>query len=384
MAEGQKKILVYAQEAGGGNIAAIVAQDLLSSGRYNIDITAHLQGANPFKERGIPYRLLEDFGFSVPLEEQDAASLLQELQTDYLFGAFGNIKLDKSNGSIFKAAKRLNIKSMSMLDCWKGWDRFNNGRQRFAYAPDVLIVIDEYSKKRMIDEGFPEQKILIGGHPVLDEIREFFNDGKTNDRRTDLRQKYGIRQDEYLVVFASQMINYRSGRDDRRESYYSINTQKGRVIDRLLSALQKTPMISEKSFVLMLRLHPKEDLPEGILSNYSRVRLITDKNIPRLDLYEIADCVIGYDTMMLVEAANAGCPAVSVQFPEIDYIPERNLIELAGMVIYTAHNEIEFSEIFKNNLAYERQPSVQLSNKISVDRQKKNSYLEILFNEFSS
>jgi predicted glycosyltransferase len=143
-------------------------------------------------------------------------------------------------------------------------------------------------------------------------------------------------------------------------------------------------MISEKSFVLMLRLHPKEDLPEGILSNYSRVRLITDKNIPRLDLYEIADCVIGYDTMMLVEAANAGCPAVSVQFPEIDYIPERNLIELAGMVIYTAHNEIEFSEIFKNNLAYERQPSVQLSNKISVDRQKKNSYLEILFNEFSS
>jgi hypothetical protein len=88
--------------------------------------------------------------------------------------------------------------------------------------------------------------------------------------------------------------------------------------------------------------------------------------------------------MMLVEAANAGCPAVSVQFPEIDYIPERNLIELAGMVIYTAHNEIEFSEIFKNNLAYERQPSVQLSNKISVDRQKKNSYLEILFNEFSS
>lgn len=366
--------MVYAQEAGGGNIAAIVAQDLLSSGRYKLDIIAHLQGADPFKERGIPYRLLEDFGFSVPLEEQDAASLLRELQADYLFGAFGNIKLDKSNGSIFKAAKRLNMKSISMLDCWKGWDRFHNGRQRFAYAPDVLIVIDEHSKKRMVDEGFPEQRILIGGHPVLDEIREFFFDGKANDRRTDLRQKYGIRQDEYLVVFASQMINHRSGRDDRRESYYSIDTQKGKIIDRLLSALQKTQMISRKSFVLMLRLHPKEDLPDSILSNYSRVRLITDKNIPRLNLYEIADCVIGYDTMMLAEAANAGCPAVSVQFPEID-ISERNLVELSGGTIYTAHNETELSGILKNN---EKRASSQFPAK----EQKKNSYLEILLNEF--
>jgi hypothetical protein len=382
MAEGQKKILVYAQEAGGGNIAAIVAQALLSSGRYKLDIIAHLQGANPFKERGIPYRLLEDFGFSLPLEEQDAVGLLKELQANYLFGAFGNIKLDKSNGSIFKAAKRLNIKSISMLDCWKGWDRFHNGRQRFAYAPDILIVIDEHSKKKMIDEGFPEQRILIGGHPALDEIREFFVGGKANDRRTAPRQKYGIRQDEYLVVFASQMINHMSGRDDRRESYYSIDTQKGKVIDRLLSALQKTPMISGKSFVLMLRLHSKEDLPDSILSNYSRVRLITDKNIPRLNLYEIADCVIGYDTMMLAEAANAGCLVVSVQFPEIEYIPEKNLVELAGRAIYTAHNEIEFSEIFKNNLAYEGQPSAPLSDKISTERQKKNSYLEILFNEF--
>ena len=168
----RKKIVVYTQEIGGGNIVALVVQDLLALNLYKLEVVIHRHAEESFKGNEIPYRLLKDFGYDLPLSEIDAMDMLKSFNADYLFGAIGNVTLDRSNGNLFVAARKMNVKSLAAFDCWQGWDRFHDGKRRFVYVPDILVVIDEYSKKRMTKEGLDESTSLGSLHTSILHSRQ--------------------------------------------------------------------------------------------------------------------------------------------------------------------------------------------------------------------
>ena len=379
----RKKIVVYAQEIGGGNIVALVVQDLLALNLYKLEVVIHRHAEESFKGMKIPYRFLNDFGYDLPLSEIDAMDMLKSFNADYLFGAIGNVTLDKSNGNLFAAARKMNIKSLAAFDCWQGWDRFHDGKIRFVYAPDILVVIDEYSRKRMTNEGLDQNRIAVGGHPVLDKTRESFAEDITETEKSTLRERYGIGGQDCLVVLASQMINYKVEQKTRRIPFYAIETPEGKIIDRVLRALEDiNKKLDDKSAVLMLRLHAKEDIAEGLFCKKSTVRVVVDRSISRFDLYRMADCIIGYDTMMLAEAVNAGCMVISLQFHGINHTFERNLVELAGGEIFTAENENDLIRILLDNQFYRKQQKKADTFSPYDTTKKKPSYTDILCREF--
>ena len=361
----KQKIMIYAQEAGGGNILALTTQDLLLDNKYDIDIVVHREGVKPFKEQGIPYKLLESFGYPIPLTVSDAVGLLSLLEPDYLYGAMGNIKLDISNGSIFQAARKMNIKSISVLDCWKGWTRFQGKNDPMKYAPDVLLVIDEYSKKRMIEEGFCEQSVIVAGHPVLSQIEKHFRKPEMECERVNLRNRYGIDENDFLLVFTSQMLNHYVESHSKREDYYSIKTEKGKVVERILNVLQDiSKEMRDTNFVLLLRLHPKEMWQDTLEYNNSEVRVIVDKDISRFDLYYMADCFVGFDTMILAEASYARCSVILFRLHEIKCSEEINFVERASDDIKIAQNEAELYSLLKR-IIYHKDEKIEPNKSFS-------------------
>lgn len=322
-----KRLLVFAQERGGGNIVARVAQALQTdpAPAFDLTVVAHRQGAAAFAACNVGHRLLETLVPRLPLALDDAAALLERLQTEGLFGAVGNLRLDKSNGVLFEAARQLAIPSVAVLDCWQGWDRFHDHDRPLVFAPDLLIVIDAHSRRRMVCEGLPDHRLAVGGHPVLESLAERPADPQL---RRHLRAEKGIEPQTPLVVLASQMLFHRRADQVVREPFHAIGTGREKVLDEVRSALaaawQRHP--AEPPPVLLLRLHSKEPAAAGI-TDQGPIRLIVDQQADPRDIYCMADAVVGFDTMMLVEAALAGCRVAAWQPEQIQPAVARNEIE---------------------------------------------------------
>jgi len=385
----KKKIVVFAQEAGGANIVASVSKELIAenAGEYHLELIAHLHAVSIFREYDLPFRELVSFGYPLPLSEQDAIKILSLMKCDCFFGGFGNVLLDTSNASMFIAARMLAIRSIAAFDCWQGWGRFHRGSDKFAYAPDILVVIDEHSRKRMMQEGMPEERIEVGGHPVLDRlVAQSVKPYETeNSARKQLRDKHGITDHEYLIVLTSQMVNHRTEQNKMREPFIKIATSKGEVMERIWSSLHNVLDLiqDEKSIVLMLRPHPKERMVNELSLSSESIRTSLDRETPKSELFQMADCIMGYDTMMLAEAACAGCFVISFRYSEIDYLDERNTIELCGCGIAVAESDRDLIDMIATDILNNK-ADITRNGRISSNRILKSSYSQILRRELSS
>jgi hypothetical protein len=74
------------------------------------------------------------------------------------------------------AAFAMNIQSIVILDFWKDYSR------RWLYATyhinemkEKVCVMDEMTRKEMIEENFPKGKLFVTGHPYLDHIFNYEN-----------------------------------------------------------------------------------------------------------------------------------------------------------------------------------------------------------------
>lgn len=182
-----------------------------------------------------------------------------------------------------------------------------------AYAPDWLLLPDEWTKEAFVALGFPANRTAVCGHPhydyVLEKGRQLAREGRAAVRRRVLPRAADGRT---VVVFVADG----SARTERVSKaavcQYSL--------DRRRTSARRTELVLEE-FVdaiccaplrpyLVLRPHPK-DHPDDYADCLDAFDCLDSESSP-LELVYSADLVVGATSALLAEAALLGRPTLSI------------------------------------------------------------------------
>lgn len=243
----------------------------------------------------------------------------EELQNDSLksimpdFLITGTSANDKTEKFLWKEAKNLNIKSMAILDHWLNYGiRFSkyglNEMSKFDkkcdFLPNFIIVMDEFAKQEMINDGVPEYIIYTFGNPHFENIINLSKNVK------NVRFKFA-RDDEFLITFASEPYTEDYGKGKEKI-----------VLEDLIEFTQ------DKKVKIVIKLHPKEDI-----SKYTEYKnVILDKNTSSIDIIMASDLIVSMTSMFLIEAMILNKNILSYQPEETN--PEK--------FILTRNNKLPF------------------------------------------
>lgn len=179
------------------------------------------------------------------------------------------------------------------------------------HAPPSLIVVDSPTKLAFVDLGFPADHIHVCGHPAYDRVGQRAKDLANRELSSFRRTVLGIDPAPRPVwLFAAE-----HGAEDPRQRRAADYTLHGRgVSDRrvdivLEEILDARACITPRPF-LALRLHPK-NTPEEFASYATEVDIVSQGGDP-LELIWASDLVLGLSSIILMEAALAGRPTLSV------------------------------------------------------------------------
>ena len=197
--------------------------------------------------------------------------------------------------SLWRLGRRLGIRSVAAIESW------TNLRRRFPEdggdlnQPDVLCVVDEWMRDRLLEEEWCRARLHVIGQPHLEALV-----GRLAKRRVKR-----VSGDIPMLVFFSETLRQDFPGDGPGYDQYSVG-------EKLVAALAGLGPLS-----LIIQPHPREDrevwkgwlaerdIPPGI-----SVRIGGDSTE---SLLVACDGAIGMTTMVLVEAALLGVPVLSLQ-----------------------------------------------------------------------
>jgi hypothetical protein len=222
---------------------------------------------------------------------------------------------------LIQEARSIGIETIGVIDA------FSNAAYRFrgntdnalAYAPDWLIVTDSWTREAYINLGFPNEKIVVCGHPHYDYVLHVV-DLLSLKNRFEMRKRLfpGLRNGQKVVVFLTEVSTGLNPAQYRYSEDYTLHGS-GKHDDRtkicMEEVLEGIKYLDSKPY-LVLRLHPKDSMLE-----YSQFvhefDLISQGGSP-LELVYCADLVVGMTTMLLVEAALMKRPTLSLLPGEVE------------------------------------------------------------------
>lgn len=195
----------------------------------------------------------------------------------------------------WSAGRTRRIPTVALLDHWLGYRERFSALAPFDHLPDIVAVMDEYAKERMIEFGCPADRLMVTGQPALDALL----DGELPSRE-EVRRRWGMDQEDWVIVFASEPVAHDMG--DR----LGYNEQK--VLRMVLEAVRGLPA------TLIVKPHPREapDLLREVVWQ-SGVPVQFELHLTSRETLAGADTVMGMTSIFLVEAALAGRPVLSVQ-----------------------------------------------------------------------
>lgn len=197
------------------------------------------------------------------------------------------------DGRFWSAAGVVGVPAVALLDHWCNYlERFSD-RACLDCLPDALAVMDDAAASALRAIGFPPQRIHITGHPYLDEIAPV-----TADERIVARRTLGVSDDRSVITFASEPIAPEAQRD------------LGYTAAEALEAIRRATAAVAPGSLLIIRPHPRERqlaAPPG-----EPETIVARKGAPR-EAIAASDVMTGIRSMLLLEAALAGIPTVSVR-----------------------------------------------------------------------
>jgi hypothetical protein len=295
------RVLVVAGDPGGASAVAPVIEALSRLPDCNIVPYAYNEAVGIWRSRqGAVTTLPEDCTI------RDIRSIITETSPDLLLTA------TSYNGKMYETAfitvaRESGIKTLAVLDYWNNYAiRFRDSRG-IPCLPDKIAVMDERARKEMIDEGFDPQSLIITGHPAYDDLNAW-RENFSAEQGEAIRKQLGIAQDNFLVLFASE-IQYATLPGD---PFYPGYTNR-EIITALIAALDVIAAETGRGITLLIRPHPREstDLFEGLKGDLITVT-VSGSGHGR-DLALTADLVTGMTTNLLVEACYLGCIVLSLQ-----------------------------------------------------------------------
>lgn len=207
---------------------------------------------------------------------------------------------DFTEKHLWQEAKKLNIKSLAILDHWVNYgirfskygladiDKFD---KICEFLPDYIIVMDEFAKSEMVKDGVPENIILPFGNPHFKDILEKSKNIK------NIRNQFAT-PDEILITFASEPYIEDYGHGEEKT-----------VLKDLIS------ITKDKNAKIVVKLHPKEDFSK--YKEFESEKIILNKDTTPAEIIKASDIIISMTSMFLIEAMILGKKCISYQ-------PEQN------------------------------------------------------------
>lgn len=310
-------IVFFAEDPGAVNFVGPVAAHL---GQIEVRVLS----------AGSATGLLRNYGIE-PTEvgnDSEAVAFLKGSQAScVVVGTSEN--LDSPAFALVQAARSLGCPSVGLVDfAANAAHRFRgHTSDPLAYAPDWLLVPDEWTASEYLALGFPRRQMRVVGHPQYDaalRAKEQFDAIGKAALKERLLPQAGERP---VVVFVSEVSTGLEPTQYRRSKDYSL-TGRGDaderteiVLQEVLDAFAAIAAESGEQPYLTLRRHPKE--PDSHLHAYLHGFDFVSGGGSPLELIYIADLVIGMSSLLLMEAFLMQVPVLSVlpRSCERDWLP---------------------------------------------------------------
>ena len=228
--------------------------------------------------------------------------------------------------ALVATARSAGIVSVGVVDLPTNADQRFRGQSDnpLAYAPDWLLVPNEWTKEAYAELGYPVQRVAVCGHPHYDHVRATRARLERRDRNA-LRQRVlpGAPTGRKVVVFATEGSSGLKLQPNQRLAEYTLTgrgTITGRVQVVLEEFLDAIRLVKPRPY-LVLRLHPK-DSPDDYTAYLDEFDLVSSGGSP-LELIYAADLIVGLTSMLLLEAVLLGKTTLSVlpREVEMDWLP---------------------------------------------------------------
>lgn len=197
------------------------------------------------------------------------------------------------DGRFWSAAGVAGVPAVALLDHWCNYAERFSDRARMDCLPDALAVMDEAAASALRAVGFPPVRIHITGHPHLDEIAPV-----TRGERTLARRALGVSDDRQIVTFASEPVVPGADRD------------LGYTAAGALEAVRRAIAGVAPDALLVIRPHPRER--ELAAPSCEPETIVARIGTPR-EATAASDVMTGMGSILLLEAALAGIPTLSVR-----------------------------------------------------------------------
>jgi hypothetical protein len=305
----KKKVLAFAREPGGADTIAPVIGQLRKRDRVEAILLAKEYAGARFAAAGLDYREVA-WADESSLRQQVAEIVQVERPDALLTSASSRPQDDMTEKYFWKMGGDLQVPSLAVLDQWQNYIlRFSGpgAGEKLGYMPTCVAVMDETVRREMIAEGFPDERILVTGHPRFAALRSY---GERVNRAT-ARGKLaalGIDPEAVVVTFVSEPA--------RRFFAAEEGFDEASTLTALLASCK--PLAQDRKVEVVLKYHPR-NLPEDFSAVHgpedgANLRLHHMQNqLEPWDLLLASDLVVGMISILLVDSVLLGVPTLSVQ-----------------------------------------------------------------------
>lgn len=298
------RVLTVCGDAGGAAALAPVVKKLSERPDVRVALWAYGPGVAVMRSH-----LIEPNVIPTDADEGMLHTIWSRLEPDVLLAA-SSVNEYEYEKKFTRIARARGVPSLVVIDSWSSYGtRFGPRMGVFDALPDLVAVPDTRAREEWIASGVAEQTLVVTGQPAFDALAEL-KASFTAEQRLRLRERAGVRPGEWLAVFLSQPIRQLAKSEDARFVFPGYDQDE--VFSRLTSLLEQEAAARARPGVLVVRPHPREDVPPQAKPLKS-VRIVNDRELDLRRLMMASDLVIGMTSIALVEACYLGCLALSLQ-----------------------------------------------------------------------
>lgn len=250
-----------------------------------------------FARSGLGHTAISTFG--------EARRRLEALRPDWLITGTSLDVEDDSRWWVWARAR--GVPSVAFVDQWVNYvERFTLDARVLppAALPDRIAVVDTLASGRLTDAGLPRERIVVTGTPLLDTWQS-----PDAASRAAVRSRLAVADDAWIILYACEP-------DPRHWTEPGCLADAGfdARLASLLDAAAALASTTARPVHLAVKPHPiqieRGHVPQLPVAPAGVSVAVTDLD-PRV-LAPGADIVIGHRSMLLHEAAAAGCRAVAL------------------------------------------------------------------------
>lgn len=311
----KNKIMLFACDPGGANVIFPLYAPLVRKG-YDVQLYGKETALKIFEKAGCPAK---------ELPASNSGSVLAFLEKDRPdFIITGTSANDKTERYLWQESRKLGIDSFAVLDQWVNYRirfskyglnerRFYDKDKAIEYLPTAILVMDDFAKEEMIDEGIDPSMIIITGQPYLEEIVKR-SSGIDKEQLNMIRESIGVAKDAKVITFAPDSVATTCG--DTDDPSNNLGYTDVTILEKILTELESICLQIPGNLTFIIRPHKtiQAQIYEDVIKKHNNgYQLVINNEIDEIKSILISDIVLGMYSMYLIEANLLNIPILSVQ-----------------------------------------------------------------------